>query len=265
MISDRFLLWLARAGLAGRGVVFLILGGFAASASLGQGSRPVGTTGALHVLIASPAGWAAVVPIAVGLFCFAIFRALEAIFDVHGYGGGLRGGLRRAALGAAGISYVALAVIAAAIVSGWPVATDPDQKVRGWTAWLLSIPGGDWIVGIAGLITVCVGVGLAVGALRGSFNRRLRVDRDQRPYVTALGTVGLLSRAVIFVLIGAFLVFAAVTANPNDAEGFGGALRAVQRQPYGDWLLGITALGFLAFGLFGLGEAVFAEIKRGKR
>lgn len=262
MISPRFLLWLARVGLAGRGVVFLILGGFAASAALEQGSRPVGTTGALHALLASPMGWAAVVPIAVGLFCFAIFRALEAILDVHGYGGDLRGALHRAALGAGGIAYAALAIIAAAIVSGWPIAADPDQKVRGWTAWLLGIPGGDWIVGSAGLITVCVGIGLAVGALRASFRRRLRVDRDERPYVTALGMVGLFSRAVVFVLIGAFLVFAAVTADPNNAEGFAGALQVVQHQPYGDWLLGLTALGFIAFGFFGVGEALLAEIKR---
>lgn len=264
MISRRTLLWIARAGYAGRGSVFLILGAFAGLAALGQGTRPEGTTGALHDLLGTPLGWALGLPIAAGLFCFAAFRAIEAILDVHGYGDDLTGGLRRLALGAAGIFYAGLAIVAASIVLGWNVAGNEDQSVRDWTAWLLGLPGGDWLVGAAGLITVVTGGALAVAGFRASFERRVRVDKEERPYVAALGMVGLVARSLVFVLIGAFLIFAAVRADPNKAQGFGGVLRTLQQQPYGDLLLGLAALGLVAFGLFGLSEAIFAEVRYGK-
>lgn len=264
MKSHRALLWIARAGFAGRGCVFLILGGFALLAALGQGSQPVGTTDALRSLLGSPIGWVVILALAAGLLCFAIFRAIEAVLDVHGYGDAVGGILHRVALGAAGLSYVGLAAIAGAIVLGWNVGQNSDQSVRDWTAWLLSIPGGDWIVGIAGVITVAIGIGLAVSGFRESFKRRVRVDAEPRPYVTALGVIGFIARSVVFVLIGAFLAFAAITADPQQAQGFGGALRTIEGEPYGRLLLGVMALGLSAFGLFGISEALFADIKLAK-
>jgi hypothetical protein len=155
-------------------------------------------------------------------------------------------------------------VIAASIVLGWDIVRGSDESMRGWTAWLLGQPGGDWIVAIAGVITAATGVGLAVSGCLASFERRVRVEQKPGPYVEALGMAGFVARSIVFVLIGSFLVFAAITADPQKAEGFGGALRTVQGQPYGDVLLGIMAIGLLAFGLFGVSEAVFAEIKHTK-
>jgi hypothetical protein len=262
--ARRFVRWLACAGYAGRGAVFLILGGFAVLAAFNHTARPVGTTTAVRDLLGTPAGWVLALLIVASLFCFAAFRAIEAILDLHDFGSDLTGALRRAALGMAGLFYGGLAIVASAIVLGWNAASADNQTVRGWTGWLLGVPGGDWIVGLAGAATVAVGIGLAVAGLRASFKRRVRIAREPRPYVTALGMVGMTARSVVFVMIGAFLVFAAVTHDPQKAEGFGGALSVIQHQPYGDWLLGVTALGLLTFGLFGIGEALFADIEQTK-
>ena len=264
---QRGTLWLARAGYAGRGVVFLILGGFAGWAALGHASRPVGTTGALHSLLATPAGWTLAAPTVIGLVCFAAFRALEAIADLHGYGDDLYGALHRAALAAGGLFYAGLAAVAASIVLGWDVARSDDATVRDWTAWLLGMPGGGILVAIAGFATVATGVGLVVSALRQTFKQRVRLEPKPRPYVTAIGIVGMVARAVVFLLVGAFLVFAAVTSDPQQAEGFSGALATIEQQPYGRPLLGATAMGLIAFGLFGVSEALFAvpERKQKKR
>lgn len=61
-------------------------------------------------------------------------------------------------------------------------------------------------------------------------------------------------------MIGMFLLFAAVNSRSSEAKGFGGALSAIQRQPYGSALLGITAVGLIAFGLYGLAEAGYRRI-----
>ena len=65
---------------------------------------------------------------------------------------------------------------------------------------------------------------------------------------------------MVFLLIGGFLGLAALHASSSEAHGLGGALQALQQQPYGWVLLALTALGLLAFGLFGLVQARYRHI-----
>jgi hypothetical protein len=46
------------------------------------------------------------------------------------------------------------------------------------------------------------------------------------------------------------LVQAAWQANPQQAGGVGKALQTLAGQSYGPWLLGIVALGLVAYGLY---------------
>ena len=52
----------------------------------------------------------------------------------------------------------------------------------------------------------------------------------------------------------------ALDSNSREAKGFAGALRLIQHQPHGSLLLGITAAGLLAFGIYGVAEATFGRI-----
>jgi hypothetical protein len=61
-------------------------------------------------------------------------------------------------------------------------------------------------------------------------------------------------------LIGAFLVSAAVRFDPDEAKGLDAALQTVAQQPYGRILLGLTAVGVLAYGLWSFVEAAFRKI-----
>ena len=61
------------------------------------------------------------------------------------------------------------------------------------------------------------------------------------------------------VLIGAFLVRAAYDFNAHEAKGVGGTLRTLAAEPHGAWLLGITALGLIAYGLY---DFVLARYRR---
>ena len=56
-------------------------------------------------------------------------------------------------------------------------------------------------------------------------------------------------------MIGAFLVMAGIRARPETARGLGGALASLAQQPFGPWLLGLVALGLIAYGIFALTEA----------
>jgi Domain of Unknown Function (DUF1206) len=56
------------------------------------------------------------------------------------------------------------------------------------------------------------------------------------------------------------LLFAAIHARSSEAKGIAGALRTIQHYPYGWALLGITAAGLIAFGLFQIGEGAYRRI-----
>jgi hypothetical protein len=83
----------------------------------------------------------------------------------------------------------------------------------------------------------------------------------KRGIVTTLGRLGFVARAVVYAMIGSFLVFAALHSHSSEAKGFGGALRFIQQQPYGSVLLGITAVGLLAFGIYGIAEGACRRIE----
>jgi hypothetical protein len=67
----------------------------------------------------------------------------------------------------------------------------------------------------------------------------------------------------VVLLVGWFLVNAALEASPNEAGGIGQALRTLREQPQGPLLLAIVALGLMLFGAYSLVEARFRRIQVG--
>lgn len=168
---------------------------------------------------------------------------------------------RRVGFGISGITNAALALSAISIVVGTAAASGKaDGSTRDWTAYLLAAPFGQWLVGAVGLIVFGVGVGIGIKGWKGSFQDRLAIDDATRRWVLPMGRIGFLARGLVFGIIGTFLVLAAMHANAGEARGLAGALRAIQQQPYGWALLGLTALGLFAFGTFQFVVAYYRRI-----
>ena len=76
------------------------------------------------------------------------------------------------------------------------------------------------------------------------------LNADARTDLKRIGQFGLAARAVTFTIIGGFLIVAADQADPSEVKGLAGALRTLLEQPYGPWLLGVVALGMVAYAVF---------------
>ena len=100
-------------------------------------------------------------------------------------------------------------------------------------------------------------------AYKASFRDALRLDEmsaTQVTWVTRVGRLGFAARGVVFGLVGGFLMVAAFRAQAEEARGLSGGLATLAAQPFGPWLLGVVALGLIAYGVFELIEARYHRI-----
>jgi L-cystine uptake protein TcyP (sodium:dicarboxylate symporter family) len=157
--------------------------------------------------------------------------------------------------------YGALCVVAIEILVGAGASGSSGAKKA--TAGVLGWPAGTWIVGIAGV--VFVGLGLYQG-YRGASREFLKDSKTEemsshmKRWITVVGVFGHLARMVVFGLVGVFLVKAAVDFNPRQAVGLDGVLAKLIHHSYGPSLLGVVAFGLVAFAVYSFSDARYRRI-----
>lgn len=256
---------LARLGYVAKGIVYIIVGGIALRVATGTsgGGGTTGTEGAIESIARQPLGRAMVALLAVGLLGYAIWRFVQAIRDPEGKGSDAKGKTARAAYGISGIVHAGLALEAARLALGSGQGDGSESGVDSRTAMLMSQPFGQWLVGLVGLVIAAFGCYELYRAYKGDVAKRLRlrgVDDDTRRWIVRSGRLGYAARGVVFLVIGYFLVQAARRFDPSDARGLGGALQSLRGESYGPWLLGLVAVGLVAYGVFSLVNARYRHI-----
>jgi Domain of Unknown Function (DUF1206) len=251
----------ARIGLVAKGIAYILVATLAIRVAVLGAGRPEDPAGALETVADEPFGWALLVLLAVGLGGYAIWRIAQAVFDREREGQDPIGLGKRLAYFGDGLLNLGLMAVALAVLAGSDGGGSRGDQRAASTAF--DLPGGRWLVAAVGVGIVAFGVGLAIWTCTGKFRDALREgmmkEAERRSYVV-LGTFGHLARAMVVVLVGAFLVKAAAEHDPNEGIGLDGALRELAAAPYGAYVLGLVAFGLMAYGLFSFVEARYREV-----
>jgi len=78
---------------------------------------------------------------------------------------------------------------------------------------------------------------------------------------TTIGRFGTAARGLVFAIVGVLIGLAAYRSNPSQPIGVDTALATLLKQPYGVWLLGIVALGLIAFGIYSIISAFWCALE----
>jgi Domain of Unknown Function (DUF1206) len=249
---------LARAGFVSRALLYGIIGLLALDLAVGHGGKITNQQGALRTVEHQPFGHLLLALVAIGLGGYSLWRLFRAALG-HGPEGADSGIERLGALGS-GVVYGVFCAIAVQLLmssggsSGGAKKTTKD--VFGW-------PAGHWLVGAAGAVMIGVAIYQFIRGVRRKFLDDSKTEQ-MRPAVkewfTWLGTVGHIARAIVFGLVGFFLVKAAIDYKADEAIGLNGALAKLYDRTYGPWLLGLVAAGLIAFAISSLSEARYRRI-----
>ncbi|MEX2628890.1 MAG: DUF1206 domain-containing protein [Tistlia sp.] len=251
-MNDRTVRIVARVGYGARGVVYLIVGGFAVTAAL-VGGQTTDAKGALRELWQQPFGLALLALVAAGLLAHATWRLLQALLDADDHGLGAKGLVVRASLLVSGLVHAGLAVSAVRLALGaGSGGGDSEQSLAGS---LLAQPFGPYLVAAVGLAVIAGGLGQTGRALSGRFRRTLRLEACGLQRLGPLCAAGLAARGLLLAIVGLLFLLAALELDPEQAGGLTDALAWLRGQPYGGVLFLAMALGLFAFGCYSLVQA----------
>lgn len=247
---------LARFGYAAKGVVYIIVGILAFQAAFNWGGRVTGSKGAFRTIAAQPFGNVLLFIVAIGLLGYVVWRFVEAFRDPEHNDSGISAFGRRASYFVSGLIYGSLAIFALRIVfsspSGGSVSGGGGGSTDQRTAQLLSQPFGRWLVALVGVAIVAYGFYCFYKAYSTKFRRQLKLaemSAKEEKWSTRIGRFGLTAKGVVLVIIGYFFIQAARSSDASQAGTTENALQTIQQQPYGAWLMGIVALGLIAYGI----------------
>jgi hypothetical protein len=209
----------------------------------------------------SALGRVALVVICAGLLAYAAWKLTQGIIGRGPEGGGSSRVQDRVANLGGGAVYIGFFIVAVRVLVGSPgnASAEPRRAASGVLGW----PGGQVIVAVAGFALIAISLYQLYDAFRGRFAKDVetrRMDSASRRLFMVLGHTGLTARALVFAVVGYFVLRTATDFNPRNAVGVDGALARLHNQPLGPWILGLVATGLLTFAAFSLMEARYRRL-----
>jgi hypothetical protein len=247
---------LVRIGFAASGLIHLMLGYLAIQVALQHGGES-DQSGAFRQIAKLPVGGAILWITVAGMFALALWLLIQALL---GIGSSSKKRWARSLVSAGkAVAYGALGATALVFARGG--SSSSTSSTRHASSTLLSLPGGQLLLGLVGLAAVGIGGYLVAKGIRQKFTQDISLPSGaaRRP-VLVLGTTGYVAKGIAVAVVGVLFVIAAITVDAKQATGLDGALRSLSTLPFGQVLLVVIGLGLIAFGLYTFVRARLAHV-----
>ena len=238
----------ARAGYVAAGLLHVMIGVIALRVATG-GSGSADQSGAVAALAGSPGGTVLLWACFLGCAALAVFLFSEIFFGATQRSD--RDRLKhRVKMGGQAVVYGAIGAVFGTYALGG--TSDSSGSTQSLSARLMAHPAGTVLLIVVGLGLVVAGAFFVHRGVTRSFRENLK----RLPPGTAgravlwLGTAGYAAKGVALAVLGVLVVVATVRSDPEQSSGLDGALKALQEQPFGAWILGAVALGLICYGVF---------------
>jgi uncharacterized integral membrane protein len=262
---------LTRVGYGARGLIYGTIGLLAMKVAIGAPGSLQDQQGAIASIGQTLIGRILLIIVLIGLIGYALWGLIRAFLNPLHKGKDFKGILERIGFFISAVAYSILIFPTYNFIFGAAKAAQNGAQgiqMRNIISTIFLIPLGKWIVGLIGVLVLCAGLFQVYQGLRHNFDKQIKpyaLTSKQIKWVKGMGRFGTLGRAVVFFLIGLFLLFAAYNTNSAEVKGIDGALLVVLQQPFGHVLLGIVAVGLIAFGLYSLLSAFWFKFKNKKK
>jgi hypothetical protein len=255
---------LTRIGYGARGLIYITMGLLAIKVALGKGGALATPQGAIAAIGKSPAGFILLWVILVGIIAYALWGLVRAVLDPLNKGHDAKGLVARFGFMVSAFSYAILALPTYGYIRGVTQSSNGAQTQKLLTT-IMKMPWGRYAVGVLGLVVLAGGLYQIYLGYKAGFDRQFQIyalTAKEVKLATDLGRFGTAARGVVFALVGGLITLGAYRANPSQPVGIDTALATLLHEPYGVWLLGIVALGLIAFGLYSMLSALWFRLKR---
>ena len=257
--SEKWFEKFARFGLASKGVVYLLMGILSVLAAFGLSNAKGDKEEAFKVIYDQPFGKFILLAIALGLLGYVMLRMFQAIKDTEHKGKDVKGILTRIGYGLSAVLYIFIGAYALKLVfqNGGGGGGNSREFV---VSKILGYPGGEYAIGIAGLVVIGMGIYQIYRGVSGKFMKKVNlVSSNMKDAFKSAGTIGYISRGIVLGIIGYLLFHAALVSNPEEAQGTGAAFDFLQNE-FGSLMMALVAIGLAGYGVFCFVKAKYQKI-----
>jgi hypothetical protein len=255
---------IAQAGLVAKGLVYSLFGilTFMAAFNInGQSADDTSKDGVFEFVYRQTGGQILLGVIALGLICYCIWRFIQTFADTEHKGKDAKGLGKRARYFFSGLVYAALAFsVIRMLLTHAKKSGDEKQDMA---KELLSQPMGQWLLGIAALIIVGVGIYQLYYGLSEKYKKHVDKvihDNNKRKVLLGAGKIGYIARGVVWLLIAWLLLKAAWDVNSKEAGDTSKAFDYLQDWPLGPYLLAAVGFGLICYGVFSFIRAGYEDL-----
>ncbi|WP_413159931.1 DUF1206 domain-containing protein [Capilliphycus salinus ALCB114379] len=260
IIVYRWIIGLIRFGFVAKGSIYGTIGLVAVFALVNRDQEILGTHGILVEIAEEPLGRLLIGILMIGLMGYVLRRFIQAVFDPKHPGEfNLKRLIHRCGYLMSGLTYSGIVYTASQLFIG--LDAEDDDTIEDFADQLFEHPFGLWLIIIAGIFTVGVGLSYLYGSVSESYISELKSDLNPhlKTWATGLGKVGIAARGISFIIIGILLLEAAFLLRSDFAGGLANALKHLDNLPFGELGLAAIAFGFIAYAIYMLVVALYGR------